>query len=184
MNSKDIDTISKMRALDLFENSGLSAFEVGTFRGLQQIHEYLFGGLYDFAGKIREKNISKDNFKFANCLFLSEILKKIDEMSEVTYEQIIEKYAEMNIAHPFMEGNGRSMRIWLDLMLKKNLAQCIDWEKIDKSDYFSAMIRSHVNELELRELLRSGLVDGIDDREVFMKGIEQSYYYEEEDFYK
>lgn len=184
MNSKDIDTISKMRALDLFENSELSAFEVGTFCGLQQIHEYLFGGLYDFAGKIREKNISKDNFKFANCLFLSEILKKIDEMSEVTYEQIIEKYAEMNIAHPFMEGNGRSMRIWLDLMLKKNLAQCIDWEKIDKSDYFSAMIRSHVNELELRELLRSGLVDSINDREVFMKGIEQSYYYEEEGFYK
>jgi cell filamentation protein len=178
------DQISKERALGLFASTELASFEVGTTRGLQQIHEYLFKDLYDFAGKIREKNISKDNFKFANSLFLSDILKKIDEMPEGTYEQIIEKYSEMNIAHPFMEGNGRSMRIWLDLILKKNLAQCVDWQKIDKSDYFSAMIRSHVNDLEIRELLRGALTEAIDDREVFMKGIEQSYYYEEPDFYK
>lgn len=178
------DQVSKERALKLFAGDQLANFEVGTLHGLQQIHEYLFKDLYDFAGKIREKNISKDDFKFANSLFLPDILKKIDEMPETTFEEIIEKYAEMNIAHPFMEGSGRSMRIWLDLILKKRLCQCIDWQKIDKSDYFSAMIRSHVNTLELRELLRTALTDKIDDREVFMKGIEQSYYYEEVDFYK
>ena len=181
---KSIDEISKQRAIDLFDNPKFQDFEVGTIAGLQQIHVYLFNDLYDFAGQIRTKNISKDNFKFANSLFLKDILASIDTMPENTYEQIIEKYSEMNIAHPFMEGNGRSTRIWLDLMLKKNLNMCVDWEKIDKHDYFSAMIRSHVNDLEIRELLRSGLTDKIGDREVFMKGIEQSYYYEEEDFYK
>lgn len=178
------DQVSKERALGLFASTELAGFEVGTIRGLQQIHEYLFKDLYDFAGTIREKNISKDNFKFANSLFLPDILKKMDEMPEDTFEQIIEKYSEMNIAHPFMEGNGRSMRIWLDLMLKKRIEKCIDWQKIDKSDYFNAMIRSHVNDLEIRELLRTALTDQVDDREVFMKGIEQSYYYEEVDFYK
>lgn len=178
------DQISKERALGLFASPELAGFEVGTMHGLQQIHEYLFKDLYDFAGKIREKNISKDDFKFANSLFLPEVLKKIEEMSEDTYEQIIEKYSEMNIAHPFMEGNGRSMRIWLDLILKKRLGKCIDWQKIDKSDYLSAMVRSHVNDLEIRELLRTALTDSINDREVFMKGIEQSYYYEEVEFYK
>lgn len=181
---KNIDEISKQRAIQLFDSSDLSSFEVGTTRGLQQIHEYLFGGLYDFAGQIREKNISKDNFRFANSLYLSDILAKIDIMEESTFEEIITKYAEMNIAHPFMEGNGRSARIWLDLMLKKNLGKCIDWQTIDKNDYLNAMIRSHVNDLEIRELLRTALTDKINDREVFMKGIEQSYYYEEADNYK
>ncbi len=181
---KNIDEISKQRAIQLFDNSALSSFEVGTTRGLRQIHEYLFGGLYDFAGQIRKKNISKDNFRFANSLYLSDILAKIDTMEESTFEEIINKYAEMNIAHPFMEGNGRSARIWLDLILKKNLSKCIDWQKIEKNDYLSAMIRSHVNDLELRELLRTALTDKIGDREVFMKGIEQSYYYEETDDYK
>ena len=181
---QNIDEISKPRAIELFDSASLSSFEVGTTRGLQQIHEYLFGGLYDFAGKIREKNISKDNFRFANNLYLVEILAKIDTMPENTFEEIITKYAEMNIAHPFMEGNGRSTRIWLDLILKKQLGKCIDWQNIDKNDYLSAMIRSHVNDLEIRELLRGALTDKIYDREVFMKGIDQSYYYEEEDNYR
>jgi cell filamentation protein len=181
---RDVDKASEDRAKGLFASAELDAFEVGTARGLRQIHEYLFGGLYDFAGKIREKNISKDNFKFANPLFLESILAQIEKMPENTFEDIIEKYAEMNIAHPFMEGNGRSMRIWLDLILKKNLKKCVDWVKIDKSDYLSAMIRSHVNTLEICELLRGVLTDKIEDREVFMKGIEQSYYYETEDFSK
>ncbi|MEI6280988.1 MAG: Fic family protein [bacterium] len=181
---KNIDDISKQRAIQLFGSSNLSSFEIGTTRGLQQIHTYLFNGLYNFAGQIRDKNISKDNFRFANILYLTDVLVKIDTLKESTFEEIITKYAEMNIAHPFMEGNGRSARIWLDLMLKKNLGKCIDWQKIEKNDYFSAMIRSHVNDLELRELLRTGLTDKIDDREVFMKGIEQSYYYEEVDTYK
>ncbi len=181
---QNVDEISKERAKNLFGSTEIESFEVGTIQGLQQIHKYLFAELYDFAGKIREKNISKDDFKFANSLFLSDILAKIDKMTEDTYEHIIEKYAEMNIAHPFMEGNGRSTRIWLDLILKKNLGKCIDWQKIDKSDYLSAMIRSHVKDLEIRELLRTALTDKIDDREVFMKGVEQSYYYEEVDFYK
>jgi len=179
---KNIDELSKERAIGLFGSSEIKSFEIGTTSGLRQIHKYLFANLYDFAGKIREKNISKDNFKFANNLFLKDILAKIDTMPEKSYEQIIEKYTEMNIAHPFMEGNGRSMRIWLDLILKKNLKQCIDWQKVDKNDYLSAMIRSHINDLEIRELLRGALTDKINDREVFMKGIEQSYYYEEADF--
>lgn len=178
------DELSKKRALELFNNPKLLSFEVGTTKGLQQIHEYLFSGLYGFAGQIRTKNISKDNFRFASSLYLPDILTKIDEMPENSFEEIIAKYAEMNIAHPFLEGNGRSTRIWLDLILKKRLGKCIDWQKVDKSDYLSAMIRSHVNDLEIRELLRVALTDKIDDREVFMKGIEQSYYYEEEDNYK
>lgn len=181
---QDIDEISKKRAKELFGSTDLSSFEVGTFKGLQQIHQYLFQGLYDFAGQIRKKNISKDGFRFANSLYLEDALKRIEEMPESTFEEIIEKYAEMNIAHPFMEGNGRSARIWLDLILKKNLGRCIDWASINKNDYFEAMIRSHVKSLELRELLRTALTDKIDDREVFMKGIDQSYYYEESDDYK
>ncbi|NTU72737.1 cell filamentation protein Fic [Candidatus Roizmanbacteria bacterium] len=181
---ENIDEISKQRAVKLFDSPELSSFEVGTTKGLQQIHQYLFNDLYDFAGQIREKNISKDNFRFANSLYLSDVLTKIDTMNESTFEEIINKYAEMNIAHPFIEGNGRSARIWLDLMLKKNIGKCIDWQKIEKKDYFNAMIRSHVNDLELRELLRTGLTEKINDREVFMKGIEQSYYYEEIDDYK
>lgn len=184
MIMQNIDEISKNRAMQLFDSPDLLSFEVGTIRGLQQIHTYLFNGLYDFAGKIRGKNISKDGFRFANSLYLSDILKKIDTMSDGTFEEIITKYVEVNIAHPFMEGNGRSARIWLDLMLKKHIGTCIDWQKIDKSDYLSAMIRSHVNDLEIRELLRTALTDKINDREVYMKGIEQSYYYEEADNYK
>ena len=181
---ENIDAISKERAIKLFGSPEIASFEVGTTKGLQQIHAHLYDGLYSFAGEIRLKNISKDDFRFANSLFLKDVLVKIDTMPEETYEQIITKYAEMNIAHPFMEGNGRSMRIWLDLILKKNLKKCVDWSRVDKSDYLSAMIRSHINDLEIRELLRGSLTDKIDDREVYMKGIEQSYYYEEADLYK
>lgn len=181
---QNIDEASKQRAIELFGSDRLANFEAGTTRGLQQIHEYLFGGLYDFAGKIRDKNISKDGFRFANPLYLEEALKQIEKMPESTFEEIVEKYAEMNIDHPFMEGNGRSTRIWLDLMLKKNLGKCIDWARINKNDYFEAIVRSHVKTTELRELLRSALTDKINDREVYMKGIEQSYYYEEADDYK
>jgi len=181
---QDIDEISKKRAKELFGSADLLSFEVGTTKGLQQIHQYLFQGLYDFAGQIRKKNISKDGFRFANSLYLEDALQRIEEMPEVTFEEIVEKYAEMNIAHPFMEGNGRSTRIWLDVILKKSLGRCINWASIDKNDYFEAMIRSHVKSLELRELLRAALTDKIDDREVFMKGIDQSYYYEESDDYK
>ena len=179
-----IDEISKQRAIKLFGSSDLSSFEVGTTKGLQQIHVYLFGDLYDFAGKIRELNISKAGFRFANSLYLEDALGRIEKMPETTFEEVIEKYAEMNIAHPFMEGNGRSTRIWLDLILKQRLGKCIDWAIINKNDYFEATIRSHVKTTELRELLRTALTDKIDDREVFMKGIEQSYYYEEPDNYK
>lgn len=150
---QNIDQISKERAMKLFDFSELESFEVGTTKGLQQIHAYLFRGLYDFAGIIRNKNISKDGFRFANCLYLLDILAKIDTMKDNTFEEIVTKYAEMNIAHPFMEGNGRSSRIWLDLMLKKKISKCINWQNIDKSDYLASMIRSHVNDLELRELL-------------------------------
>lgn len=181
---ENVDQISKERAKKLFGSKEIESFETGTTNGLQQIHHYLFGGLYDFAGQIREKDISKGGFRFASCLYLKEVLKKIDAMPEDTFQCIIAKYVEMNIAHPFIEGNGRSMRIWLDLMLKKNLKQCIDWVRIEKSDYLNAMQRSPINDLELRELLRNALTDTVDDREVFMKGIDQSYYYEEVDFYK
>jgi cell filamentation protein len=181
---KNVDETSKERAKKLFGSRELEGFEIGTTKGLQQIHKYLFGGLYDFAGHIREKDISKGGFRFASHLYLKESLKKIDGMPENAFNEIVAKYVEMNIAHPFLEGNGRSMRIWLDLILKKNLKQCVDWAKIDKTDYLNAMQRSPVNDLEIRELLRAALTDKIDDREVFMKGIEQSYYYEEEDFYK
>ena len=180
---KNVDEISKERAKKLFSSREIEGFEIGTTKGLQQIHSYLFLGLYDFAGEIRKKDISKGGFRFASHLYLLESLKKIGEMSEKTFEQIVAKYVEMNIAHPFLEGNGRSMRIWLDLILKKNLKLCVDWAKIDKASYLNAMQRSPVNDLEIRELLRPSLTDKINDREVFMKGIEQSYYYEEDDFY-
>ncbi|MDP3989287.1 MAG: Fic family protein [bacterium] len=179
----NLDEISKERAKKLFDTEEIESFEVGTTRGLQQIHEYLFDQLYDFAGQIRVEDISKGGFCFASCLYLEESLKKIDKMLEGTLEQIVAKYVEMNIAHPFMEGNGRSMRIWLDLVLKRMLKQCVDWTKVDKADYLNAMQRSPVNDLEIRELIRGALIDKINDREVFMKGVEQSYYYEEVDFY-
>lgn len=174
-----IDQQSKERALQLFDNHALDNFEVGTFRGLQQIHHYLFDGLYDFAGQMRTVDMSKGGFRFASHLYLPQALAEIDRMPESTYEEIIAKYVEMNVAHPFREGNGRSTRIWLDMILRRSLGECVDWAKVDKADYLSAMERSPINDLEIRELLRSALTDKINDREVFMKGIEQSYYYEE-----
>ena len=180
----NIDEVSKQRALMLFNSAEIESFEVGTTKGLQQIHAYIFGGLYDFAGIIRNVDISKGGFRFASHLYLHNILKEIEKLPETSFEEIIKKYIEMNIAHPFRDGNGRSVRIWLDLILKKNLKQCIDWQKIDKMNYLNSMERSPVNDLEIRELLRGALTDKIDDREVYMKGVEQSYYYEEENLYK
>lgn len=173
-----LDEISLANAHRLYESGDIETMEVGTTRGLQQIHAYLFGGLYDFAGQIREVNISKGNFRFANCLYLKEALAAIEKMPEATFEDIIAKYVEMNIAHPFREGNGRATRIWLDMMLKKNLQRVVDWRNIDRDKYLQAMERSPVNDLELRFLIQPNLTDRTDDREVIFKGIEQSYFYE------
>lgn len=154
---------------------------MGTTRGLQQIHAYLFGGLYDFAGQIRQKNISKGGFQFAVSRFLAETLQQIEVMPENTFDEIVEKYIEMNIAHPFMEGNGRSTRIWLDLILKKHLKKCVDWSKITKRDYMNGMMLSPTNSSVLKTLLKTALTNKINDREMYMKGIDYSYYYEEND---
>jgi cell filamentation protein len=176
-----VDEKSRLKAYDFYDSGAIDKTETGTTNGLLEIHKYLFGGLYDFAEQIRADNISKGNFRFASALYLKESLEKIEQMPENAYEEIIAKYVEMNIAHPFMDGNGRSMRIWLDLMLKKNLKLCVDWRKVDKKAYLSAMERSPVNDLEIRTLLQSALTDDIENREIFMKGVEQSYYYETED---
>ncbi len=162
----------------LFESGEIDRIEVGTVAGLCAIHRALFGGLYDFAGQVRTLNIAKGNFRFANALYLNEALAAIERMPETTYEQIIAKYVEMNIAHPFMEGNGRATRIWLDMILKKRLGRVVDWQQVDKDKYLQAMERSPINDLELRVLLQPALNDRTDDREVIFKGIEQSYYYE------
>jgi cell filamentation protein len=178
-SDESIDGKSKTKAYALYESSFIDSIEVGTTNGLQQIHAYLFGGLYDFAGQIRQKNISKGGFQFAVSQFLGATLKQIEEMPENTLDEIVEKYVEMNIAHPFMEGNGRSTRIWLDLILKKRLKKCVDWSKISKTDYMNAMVKSAVNSSTLKNLLKNALTDQIDSREMFMKGIDYSYYYEE-----
>jgi cell filamentation protein len=180
-SDETIDGKSKTKAYALFDSSFLNSIEVGTIKGLQQVHGYLFGGLYDFEGQIRQKNISKGGFQFAASRFLNETLKQIESMPETTFEEIVEKYVEMNIAHPFMEGNGRSTRIWLDLLLKKQLSKCVDWSRITKIDYMNAMVQSPVNSSALKLLLKSALTNKINDREMFKKGIDYSYYYEEND---
>ena len=175
---KDIDKKSLEKAYKLFDSSDIDNIEVGTLKGLQQIHKYLFDGLYDFAAELRELNISKGGFRFANSLYLKEILPKIEQMPQNNFKEIIEKYVEMNIAHPFLEGNGRTMRIWLDMILKKELKKVVDWQNVPKELYLQAMERSPINDLEIRTLLSENLTPKIDDREVIFKGIEQSYYYE------
>ena len=177
-----IDEQSKRNAYELYENSILNTAEVGTIKSLQQIHAFLFGGLYDFAGKISTKNISKDGFVFANCLHLDETLRNIESMPENTVDEIIDKYIEMNIAHPFMEGNGRATRIWLDQLLKVRIGIFINWQQIDKKDYLDAMKKSPFNEEPIRNLLKEAITDRIDDLEIFMKGIDYSYYYETLDY--
>jgi cell filamentation protein len=178
-SDETIDGKSKTNAYALFESAFINSIEVGTTQGLQQIHAYLFGGLYDFAGQIRQKNIAKGGFQFAMAQYLDTALKQIDQMPEHTFEEIVAKYVEMNIAHPFMEGNGRSARIWLDLMLKKHLRRCVDWSKIGKNDYMNAMIQSPTNSDTLSKLLVHALTDDIHSREMYMKGIDYSYHYEE-----
>lgn len=179
-SDNSIDGQSKKKAYALFESNLIESMEVGTIKWLQQIHAYLFGGLYDFAGKIRQKNISKGGFQFALAQYLDNTLKEIEAMPQNTFEEISKKYVEMNIAHPFMEGNGRSTRIWLDLILKKHLKKCVDWSQITKTDYMNAMIDSPKNSVKLVRLLKNALTDEIHSREMFMKGIDYSYYYEEE----
>ncbi|MBQ9103689.1 MAG: Fic family protein [Clostridia bacterium] len=175
-----IDEQSKSKAYELFESGIINDIEVGTINGLKQIHAYLFGGLYDFAGQIRKLNISKGGFVFASVGYLTETLNAIEKMPESSIEEIVKKYVEMNIAHPFMEGNGRTTRIWLDLILKKNLSKCVDWSKIDKTEYLESMKISVVDYTNIYNLIKNALTDKINDREIFMKGIDYSYYYEEE----
>lgn len=179
-SDESIDGKSKQKAYALFESSLIDNIEVGTTKGLQQIHAYLFGGLYDFAGQIRQKNISKGGFQFAVAHFLGNTLKQIEQMPGSSFEEIVDKYIEMDIAHPFMEGNGRSMRIWLDLLLKKRMKRCVDWSKIGKKEYLSAMVQSPVDSAAIRTLLHNALTDDIHSHEMFMKGIDYSYYYEED----
>ena len=176
--AKTEEKISKQKAKQLFDSGDIAKVEVGSFAGLSFIHTYLFGDLYEFAGLIRDVNIAKGNFRFAPLMYLEPSLKHIDAMPQSTFDEIVEKYVEMNIAHPFREGNGRATRIWLDLMLKKEIRQVIDWNLVDKDDYLSAMQRSVVKDLEIKALLKPALTDRIDDCALFMKGIDVSYYYE------
>ena len=175
---KDEEKLTKMRALELWDKNLIDNIEVGPFKGLQEIHRYLFQDIFDFAGEIRKVNISKGNFRFAPILFLAENLKIIDKMKSESFDEIVDKYVEMNVAHPFREGNGRSMRMWLDALLKHRLGRCVDWSKIDKFSYLSAMERSPINSLELKVLLESALTDDIQNREIYMRGIQASYEYE------
>lgn len=176
--NKAEEKISKQKAKQLFESGDISQIEVGTFKGLAQIHSFLFGDIYEFSGKLRDVNIAKGNFRFAPLMYLVQSLEHIDKMPQNNFEKIIEKYVEMNIAHPFREGNGRATRIWLDLILKKELKQVIDWNMVNKEDYLSSMERSTIKDVEIKQLLQKALTDKIDDRELFMKGIDISYYYE------
>ena len=179
----DEELLSKRRAIELWDEGLINNFEVGTYKGLQEIHAFLFQDIFDFAGKTRDVNLSKGNFRFANLLYLESNLAIIERMPEGSFDEIIEKYVEMNVAHPFREGNGRATRIWLDLMLKKNLNKCVDWAMVDRADYLSAMERSPVNSLEIKHLLKNALTDRVDDRGVYLRGIQQSYVYEDLDRY-
>ena len=172
------ERITKLKALELFDTNKITNFEVGTFKGLSDIHRFLFSDIYSFAGKIRTENIAKGNFRFASCLYLEEVLNKIDNMSQNNFDDIIKKYVEMNIAHPFREVNGRSTRLWLDMVLKKELNMVVDWSKVNKEDYLLAMERSPIKDTEIKYLLQNALTDKVNNREVFMKGIDMSYQYE------
>ncbi len=172
------EKLSKKKAIELFESGYLNSLEAGKFNSLSKIHKYIFGEIYDFAGLVRDVNIAKGNFRFAPVMYLDAALENIDKMPQSTFEEIIEKYVEMNIAHPFREGNGRSMRIWLDLMLKKELNKVVDWSQVDKNDYLLAMERSPIKDIEIKYILKEALTSKIDDREIYMKGIDTSYYYE------
>ena len=176
--SKEEERITKIKSIELFDTNKINEFEIGTFNGLSQIHKYLFSDVYDFAGKIRKENISKGGFRFASYIYLKEVLNKIDNMPQDNFDNIIKKYVEMNIAHPFREGNGRSTRIWLDMMLKKKLGKVIDWCKVNKEDYLLAMERSPIKDTEINLLLKQALTEKINDRVVYMKGIDESYKYE------
>lgn len=172
------EKISKRKAVEMFESGYLESLEAGTFEGLAKIHKYLFDEIYDFAGEVRKVNISKGNFRFAPLMYLDAALQSIDKMPQSTFDEIIEKYVEMNVAHPFRDGNGRSTRIWLDLMLKKEIGYVVDWSKVDKEDYLLAMERSPIKDIEIKFLLKNSLTDNVNDREIYMKGIDHSYYYE------
>lgn len=176
--AREEERISKKKAVELFENGMLENLEAGKFQTLCEIHKYLFDDIYDFAGKIRTVNISKGNFRFAPLMYLETAIKNVDKMPQNTFDEIVEKYVEMNIVHPFREGNGRSMRIWLDMMLKKQIGQVADWSKIEKEDYLMAMERSPIKDIEIKYILNAALTDQINDREIYMKGIDHSYYYE------
>ena len=176
--AKKEEKITKIKAIELFQTKKINEFEIGTFKGLSQIHKYLFGDIYEFAGKIRNENISKSNFRFASAIYLNEVLKKIDEMPQNNFNEIIEKYVEMNIAHPFREGNGRSTRIWLNQILKKELVKVVDWEMVNKEDYLLAMERSPIKDTEIKLLIEKNLTNKIDDRDVYMKGLDASYGFE------
>jgi len=181
--NKAEEKISKEKAIKLFDSGKINNIKAGTVEGLQQIHKFLFEDIYDFAGQIRNVNISKGNFRFAPVMYLEQALQNVEKMPQSTFDEIVEKYVEMNIAHPFREGNGRATRIWLDLIFKKELKMVVDWDKIDKEDYLSAMERSPIKDIEIKHLLQNALTDKIDEREIFMKGIDASYYYEGYDEY-
>jgi len=176
--AKEEERITKLKALELFDSSKINDFEVGTYKGLASIHNYLFSDIYEFAGKMRNVNIAKGNFRFAPVMYLEDVLKRIDEMPQDNFDEIIKKYVEMNVAHPFREGNGRSTRIWLDMILKNEIGKVIDWSKINKEEYLLAMERSPIKDIEIKMLLENALTDRINDREVYMKGIDVSYQFE------